>query len=273
MAVSVPNLAGVRAKIDRAKKHFEELNVCVTAWGTSEENDHAGILYPHPDRKRVDFKARKVKANDIAWPLIIGDVVHNLRSALDHLVCQLALLEDITFDCKKTAFPIYDKEGAFRDFSNDKVKPFVCSDAFAMIEDLQPYKAAKLTGRDPKTSNLRIISELDIIDKHRMLVVAAKYLRVSSFVCTFNKETPLPVTFSSEWQPLKNGAVLASIDISGITFTREDELHMKTQTETQILFNETGVGCDGLPVEDALRPCIECVSQVVDIFEARFFAA
>ncbi len=266
-----PKLAGVRAKIDRAKYHFEQLNSAIAAWGSSIDADHSPTGQYDANRDCLTLTVHEVKPNDILWPLLIGDVVHNLRSALDHLVCQLAILRDPCIDCKKTAFPIYDKSGAFNDVANDKVKPYISPEAFALIESIQPYNAAKAQGKDPKSSNLRILSELDIIDKHRMLLVAAKYFRPTEFSYSLNRAPLVPVEFDKTWKPLKDGAIIGSIDFSANPPTREDEMYVQALTEVKIIFDETGFGCDGLQVEAALAPCIRYVEAIVDEFERKFF--
>src|ERR1700751_5324457 len=108
------NLLGVRLKIERAKRHFDELNTAIQSWGTAEAEEHSYILNHDPDRKCMNLALRRVKPNNPDWAFIAGDIVHNLRSALDHLVCQLALLNGKPRSCcRDTAFPICIKESSF----------------------------------------------------------------------------------------------------------------------------------------------------------------
>src|SRR6201987_1234395 len=93
------NLLGVRLKIERAKRHFDELNTAIQSWGTTEAEEPTYILNHHPDRKCMNLALRRVKPNNPDWALIAGDIVHNLSSALDHLVCQLALLNGKPRSC------------------------------------------------------------------------------------------------------------------------------------------------------------------------------
>ena len=83
----MPDLTGARVKIDRAKKHLADLNTAIHAFErewpyttTVEINDQTGyethkffLLSPIP--------------ND--WGGVVGDCVHNLRSALDLLASEL----------------------------------------------------------------------------------------------------------------------------------------------------------------------------------------
>jgi hypothetical protein len=151
-------LDGVEAKIARARAHLESLHRA------------AGRLFADqpirfdlvPDRQegwflvRPDFVAEPPHSLGVG----IGDVVHNLRSALDHLVWQLSLGQTAK-PSRQTQFPITDNASAFRDqcFRIAWLPP----DQQAMIESVQPYN------RGGPASNLRLLRELSNADKHRVL--------------------------------------------------------------------------------------------------------
>lgn len=103
---------------------------------------------------------------DIA--LIVGDGIHNLRSALDHAWFELIgkLLPDRIN--KHTKFPIRNTieelNAAFKSHSIDTVHPGLSE---FVRDDIKPY----LTGNDM----LVFLHDLDIIDKHRFLIPHANY--------------------------------------------------------------------------------------------------
>jgi hypothetical protein len=80
-------LKGVRVKIDRAKKHLSELDRSIRAFEA---------LHPYsvmPDKKSepsyvIDRFWLNVDIPD-EWAAVLGDCVHNLRSALDLLAVAL----------------------------------------------------------------------------------------------------------------------------------------------------------------------------------------
>lgn len=266
-----PKLNGAYAKIRRANHHLSQLHASIEEWGSAEENDHVPTFDYDPSQNRLEFMLHKVKPDDINWSLIIGDVVHNLRSALDHLIFQLALLNGHPVEkCRKSAFLVCIDEASYKE-SSRRIQGLVSPTALAMIQVLQPYKAAAETGKDPRKSNLWIISQLDIIDKHRTLVIAAKNFRASSISYAVNEEEPMIIEAVDTWKPLVDGAKIATIDFSGAGIQHKGKVRVKAQTEVQIFFNETGCGCDGLTVEDALRPCIRFVWDVVGLFDRQFF--
>jgi hypothetical protein len=100
---------------------------------------------------------------------MIGEIVHNLRSALDHLAYQLVL----TGECGQTLprqrwrniyFPICDKKSDFRGQLAEKL-PGVGLRQLALIEREQPYKTYYVIDRSP-LRRLRILSNTD---KHRVV--------------------------------------------------------------------------------------------------------
>jgi hypothetical protein len=266
-----PKLIGVYAKIDRAKYHLSHLHVTIETWARTEQENQLASFNYDPDRERVDLHLHRVKPGDINWPLIVGDVVHNLRSALDHLVFQLALLNGASIDqCKKTFFPVCIAEPDLGK-ALKLVAPYVHPNAWTLIKELQPYKAANIPGKDLAQNYLWIISQLDIIDKHRMLVVTDKSYRASSVSYSINDAEPVSIEATDTWKPLKDGAKLASFDISGLPFGAEDKMRMNVQTEFQIRFKETGCGCEGLIVEEVMRACINRTHTVATLFDGQIF--
>jgi len=89
--VEEPTLEGCDAKVARARTHLQALYDEINAYVASE---------PHEIVEAFDAEAReywatfrvKVEPDWLAWGILLGDFIHNLRSALAHLVWQLALL-------------------------------------------------------------------------------------------------------------------------------------------------------------------------------------
>ena len=69
---------------------------------------------------------------------MLGEVIHNLRSTLDHLASALVSAAGGTPD-KYISFPIFDSLKAYTDFSPDRLKG-VSSYCLQTIDNMQPYK-------------------------------------------------------------------------------------------------------------------------------------
>lgn len=118
------------------------------------------------------------------WSLELGDAVHNLRSALDHLAW--ALVSD--FGEKRPGswvqFPIFTddtedgwtnpKRGARRTLA--AIHPVHAR----MIEGIQPYQWRSI-GKDPTQHPLAHLAKLDNDDKHRLLTTLIAKPIISGF--------------------------------------------------------------------------------------------
>src|SRR4051812_8089914 len=105
-------LAGCWAKLDRAKEHQNELQ----EEGQRFLADASFQVDVDVDPKSGWHEVRLVRVPSVPLRLcvIVGDLVHNLRSALDHLVWQLVLLEGRT-PGGHNRFPIYKDVDVFHD--------------------------------------------------------------------------------------------------------------------------------------------------------------
>lgn len=159
------NLAGPRAKIDRAYEHIAELERRVVAF---RETDHYELVrQPQPNRLGWDeWVCVRVDPVPSCIALSFGDVVHNLRSAFDLLAWQLVIDggNRPVKGTRGTAFNVYKSRQAFIDARfghvkgiTDQVKEVMCA--------ARPYKRGNKT--------LWRLNQLDLIDKHRLLVTAA----------------------------------------------------------------------------------------------------
>src|SRR6266478_7887938 len=87
------SLAGVRAKIEHAKQHFEQVNAIVRDFVARQDRAEGVAEHEFQNDGQLIVRAKAPEPPDPRLPLVVGDCVHNLRSALDHLVLQLADLE------------------------------------------------------------------------------------------------------------------------------------------------------------------------------------
>jgi hypothetical protein len=164
------HLQGCWEKRDRAEEVLEALN----REAETGAKDPANVLslFTQIDAKGTHYNLIVVevwKAPVLRWGVMIGEIVHNLRSALDHLAYQLVL----TGECGQTLprqrwrniyFPICDRKSDFRGQLAEKL-PGVGLRQLALIEREQPYKTYYVIDRSP-LRRLRILSNTD---KHRVV--------------------------------------------------------------------------------------------------------
>lgn len=156
---------GIRAKIERANLHLHELKKEAEAFFESKPYKVVTEL----DAKKVEYvlSAQVERSLPVALGVILGDYVHNLRSALDHLITGLVLLNGEVPD-RKNEFPIYESEALFearvlRPRSRGKSSALrgVSDEAVAIITGCQPYQPAPVAGEVSVLSVLHQLSNVD----------------------------------------------------------------------------------------------------------------
>lgn len=165
---------GPRLKVERSEAHFRELNDAVKAFIEAKPYSFVHELDPYGLQKHI-----RVRTNfpiPDMWGCIVGDIIHNLRSALDILACDLARNNNASAaSISKTYFPIsgsrelfelgpLDSKGKRGSPGLDKIKSLSATDR-DRIARLEPYKGG--------AEVFWYLHELDIADKHRLLVPVA----------------------------------------------------------------------------------------------------
>ncbi|MCA1452073.1 hypothetical protein I6F35_02440 [Bradyrhizobium sp. BRP22] len=158
-------------KIDRANKHIRDLQIAIAAFVESRPLEIGVKRDSHT--KRPIYYVTAVRPIPHEIPLILGDAIHNLRTALDHLAQQLYLVgTGATTYSSKTEFPISESTQKLRGVIKDKCKG-IRPEAIDELLALEPYK-------DGKGNDLWVLHKLNNIDKHRTLVAAGvKYRSVN----------------------------------------------------------------------------------------------
>jgi hypothetical protein len=154
-------LVGCIFKVDRSIKHLVELNAAAERF--AEADLQSGIsFYGEPNEERTKYfikAALTTRIPVLEWGVIVGDVVHALRSSLDQLVWLLS-----RDPSKDTAFPLCRTEKDWLIKSPGYLWG-VDPTFVALIEDAQPYKSGDKAHSHP----LAILGELSNLDKHRFL--------------------------------------------------------------------------------------------------------
>jgi hypothetical protein len=173
--MTAADFTGTLAKIERAEEHLGVLETKIRAYIESEPI--ALDSKPNPDGSSEDFYFRFVRPIPDDLGLILGDCVHNLRSALDHIAMSLAINNGVDPYDSSVYFPICGSPESF--FGKDHIGSFegnaprgtgrfkVCKlslDAQTFVEEMQPYD-----GRH-EAWPLSELQNLDNWDKHRAIL-------------------------------------------------------------------------------------------------------
>lgn len=159
-------LLGVDARLERGKDNIINFKRGIDTF--LAESGNSINLNDHLELAKKFIESHSSLTVPKRFSVLAGEVVHLLRSSLDHLAWQLVLANGGKPN-KKTAFPIFntrpteDKSAQY----NKKVEGMSVR-AKELIEILQPYHHPGKLWRDDW---LWIIYDMDNIDKHRELIV------------------------------------------------------------------------------------------------------
>jgi hypothetical protein len=240
----VADLTGVRLKLERASQHIEAIRARCQAFTERDPPPFSSRIEqkPQPDGS-VEYVAYAVVLEHPPHDLgaMIGDAVHNIRSALDYLVYELA--PPNVRSKGKTQFPICDTE---QKFTNSAYRiEGITGDERTLIERVQPFRSD-----DPRTDPLVVLNRLSNSDKHRLLVpvVAGVNLR-DVWVGSSNAD----VNFTH----VEFGAVEHDARIVAFTVRRRDsssELVVEpSQPTLQITLDPRDTGLHDRSLPDVLR--------------------
>ncbi len=210
-------LESARTKLRRAEEHLRELDNEVAWWvarkpyrvvGEPNEDLSEHVLRFHFDQRPDTDR----------WSAIVGDIAHNLRSVLDHIVWQYA--EDRAD--RRHEWPIFadgddynavDDRGQPQRWSGLRKIIGVTNDGVReLIDQMQPYHR----GDQAKKESLWLLYEVDNADKHRavhpVLILPATVNFDGMFL--FKEEPPdgeKPFDEVFVLDPVEHGAVFATI--------------------------------------------------------------
>lgn len=168
MLLQKEEFVSCRFKIQRAQEHLQSLEAEISTWLKKDPLK----LVKHADESGTRHRVLVEVANApplTRWSLISGDCVHNLRSALDSFIYEMAIRQKGVLsptDERNLCFPILNTPV---DFNKQRYKISALASAVQVeIEKLQPYN-----GSADEFPPLRFLAALNNQDKHRMLNVVA----------------------------------------------------------------------------------------------------
>lgn len=151
--------ASAKLKLSRANKHIADLDAAISSYlATSPAIFDSKIEIIDGAWRatmKVDFKGPPPELAPI-----VGDVFHNLRSALDLAACECVRLNN--GDDKNVYFPFCEKAEDFDSFIARRNIDRACPEVVDLIRSLEPYKGGN--------EALRAIHDMNIRDKHIALI-------------------------------------------------------------------------------------------------------
>ena len=239
-----------KLKVERAKRHISDLQSEIDAF---LERDPYRLVFEDDTEARKRNLVIRVRENiPCYYATIIGDAVHNLRSALDLLACDLVRLNG--GDTSNVYFPFAKTREGLEPEIKRKMKG-ASPDVLDIIRALKPYPG----GNDL----LRGLHDLDIADKHVLLIPTSSLVGLPPFGISMGG-SGLNIFENMRISPLVDGSKAISLPI---------DTHINVDGDIKGSFEITigeGQPFEREPVIATLYQLTNLVERIIQTFEAHF---
>lgn len=155
----MPSTEGPRLKLARANQHIAELRDAAAHFLATQPF----ALYSTEEANGdLVWRVRINRQVPLEWSAIVGDAVHNIRSALDLLVWQLVEIGGGN-PSRDTCFPITTSPAATFSAAVKRSMAGAAPLAMRFVERIRPFAGGNQV--------LARLHALDVIDKHRLVLV------------------------------------------------------------------------------------------------------
>ncbi|MEP9397180.1 hypothetical protein [Mesorhizobium sp. KR2-14] len=259
--------AGAALKLKRAERHLHEL--ADAARHLPLRRNYNFAIRPKPEDGQIEI----IYTTDSRMPLefagVIGDAVHNIRSAFDYVAVALTAPPLGRGKAADAYFPTgIDRQEFIRardGFTTAKGKRVrgkmegASSHALRLVEELEPYDGGQYS--------LRSLHDLDVLDKHKLIIPAIVRLRVAKLDASLGQ-----VRYSlgmTDFKPNKDRSnFVATVDCPA-DMTDEFQLDGEFQPTFDIVFAE-GQPLEGKPVVDTLLEIADTGKRFIEKCSALF---
>lgn len=252
-------LEGARAKLDRGEDVIEQLNTAIVAYMGESPYEIVGQF--EPERSEYVFRGRVTQPVPLVIGVIVGEIIHDVRSALDHLVWQLALLNTAT-PTRVTQFPIAISEEEFRSNRGQNMIRDLAPKHRTAIEELQPYKG---TDTGLALYDLRVLSNTD---KHRVINASiarsARHEPIQAELSIVRDATAIRDVVMFPGGPV-DGAELARMTLEGVG--PDPKVKMEGQLPVIVTFDDPALTVEHPTVVAMVRTILRMVREVILGFE------
>lgn len=258
----VASLEGAKIKLSRATRHIAELNCVARAYLDARPFDLAQAEEPNGD---LVWRIKMYREVPAEWSAIVGDIVHNIRSALDLVAWQLVELSGER-PTRNTCFPIGQTCPSAYYQTLRRALAGASPAAVRLIRRLKAY-----AGGNPALTQLHA---LDITDKHRLVLVvgaAHKHVVVKTRLMVPWQPTPVecpPIALNpvDRQFPIQDGAEVFRICAAA----RNSEHILEHDLVFELAFGDVAE-VRGLTLVETLESMHAHVSKIVKIIDRLFF--
>lgn len=242
---------GPKLKLARANRHIGELESLFDTF-FSDNPHRVEIINNDPDRPGLTVRGvfDRPLPNDVAT--VIGDAIHNLRTALDHLAAA-AVRSAGQVPTRYTGFPIYEKEADFDGGHTGKLAG-APPEFITFVKGLKPYLHPK-SGSGGGNIDLWVLTQLDNLDKHDILLPTVSVGTLPELIVR-NPDGVIKTRIGSTSVSGKGHVNAISIGGAGLKY------EVNGEPTFVVLFERTGL-VDDVEVVALLRRLASVVSKII----------
>jgi hypothetical protein len=242
---------GIARKLERADENIVNLHSEITQFFEACEYPVLPEPYDEPRwQQAVDYhKNLQVPKR---FSVLTGEIVHHLRSCLDHIVWHFSSPGARRDHENALEFPVFrlpmtkDEGKRFK----RKIQGISSNRVLALIEELQPYHG----GDDAINHPICIVHDMDRFDKHRELVIVTSCANI-----VFPKGTSFDVIASV--MTYREGKILPEPE----RIAAQRAIKNDAKVFPQVAFAQLGRG-DAHFVVPALAQLLGAITDVVELF-------
>ena len=216
-------------KHNRALRHIQDLNAACSAFINGDPKPYSIAVEFETDPGCHVARFYELRETDLQLGAAVGDIAHNLRSALDVIAWQLAIQHNRSAakrNRRHITFPITRDEPTFR---KHDLLGFVSDRALAVIESLQPYDRPDRAHLEA----LRNLSSLSNADKHRIATGCFSSVSFAGVGYSADPGITHVQGLTVAGMAIESGAPIAHITVSGPPKTK---VSVQGEPTLQILF-------------------------------------
>lgn len=169
------------SKLTRAKHHLNELEVMVQQYRDAHPYRAERYVEGRGKNRRDVWRLQITQQPPAEIPLILGDFLYNVRSALDYLAAELVRPSETSrsffpiLSCRVWDMPVVLNAKGVDPLADDRrrwasIENMMAPDVVAILKDLQPTGQ---DGADGEMNALTLLNQLSNKDRHRRLTVVA----------------------------------------------------------------------------------------------------
>ena len=267
-------LDGVIAKLERADGHIKNLNDEI---GAFIESNYRIVSKPDDD---PNTSVISIVGPDppLRFPVIVGEIVHQFRSSLNHVIWQLVLANGKVPN-RNHQFPICDSSEKFEKARKHGNIRGITPAAASLVEQSQPYWQIR-RGQRLASSKLRILREVNDTDKHKlMMIVVAQTGGAGAATLTIGRSTEgdkSPITIvglgpppKGPLRPTEEGAAFLTMHFG----EPQPDVQVTGKVPIQIVFGDCGpdlTALNQIPVIHIVQQLRDRVATLINSFVKEF---